>query len=187
MRASYDVVIIGGAAIGSSIAFFLSRSTTFSGSVLVLEKDLSYTKCSTTLSLASIRQQFSTPVNILASAFSIDFIKKARAKFGTPGDIGFDESGYLITASSHGATALRANYKIQHALGTESALLSPEQIAQRFPWMSTKGIGLACLGLSGEGLFDPYSLLNLYISEANPEVSIIWRPKCQALMCQMVK
>ena len=56
IKNSYDVVIIGGAAIGSATAFFLIRHAGFSGSVLVIEKDPGYTKCSTTLSMSSIRQ-----------------------------------------------------------------------------------------------------------------------------------
>ena len=166
MKKSYDVVIIGGAAIGSATAFFLSRDKAFSGSILVIEKDPSYSKCSTTLSLASIRQQFSTPANILASAFGIDFIKKAPSEFGRLGDIGFKESGYLIMASEDGTNALRANRKIQSSLGAKNVLLSPEEITKRYPWMSTGGVKLGCLGLSGEGWFDPHALLNLYISEA---------------------
>ena len=117
MRASYDVVIIGGAAIGSATAFFLSRSTTFSGSVVVIEKDPSYTKCSTTLSLASIRQQFSTPSNILASAFGIDFIKRAPFEFGKLGDIGFKESSPQIPSSFQASDGLYSNY-ILLTLGT---------------------------------------------------------------------
>ena len=69
-------------------------------------------------------------------------------------------------ASNDGTTALRANREIQCSLGAKNVLLSPEEITQHFPWMSSRGVTLGCLGLSGEGWFDPHSLLNLYISEA---------------------
>lgn len=166
IKNSYDVVIIGGAAIGSATAFFLIRHAGFSGSVLVIEKDPGYTKCSTTLSMSSIRQQFSTPTNILASAFGVEFIKQAKSEFGALGDVSFCENGYLIMASHAAADALRANHEIQCSLGADNVLLTPDEISERFPWMSDEAVALGCLGLSGEGWFDPHSLLNLYITEA---------------------
>ena len=166
IKNTYDVVIIGGAAIGSATAFFLNRHAGFSGSVLVIEKDPGYTKCSTTLSMSSIRQQFSTPANILASAFGVEFIKQAKSEFGVLGDVSFCENGYLIMASHAAADALRANHEIQCSLGADNVLLNPDEISGRFPWMSDEAVALGCLGLSGEGWFDPHSLLNLYITEA---------------------
>jgi len=166
IKNTYDVVIIGGAAIGSATAFFLNRHAGFRGSVLVIEKDPGYTKCSTTLSMSSIRQQFSTPANILASAFGVEFIKQAKSEFGGLGDVSFCENGYLIMASHAAAGALRANHEIQRSLGANNVLLTPDEISERFPWMSDEAVALGCLGLSGEGWFDPHSLLNLYITEA---------------------
>ncbi len=166
MKSAYDVVIIGGAAIGSATAFFLTRQAGFDGSVLVIEKDPGYTRCSTTLSMASIRQQFSTPANILASAFGVEFIKSAIFEFGDHGDVGFKENGYLILATAAGEATLRGNHEVQTNLGADNVLLSPDEITRRFPWMSAEGLALGCLGLSGEGWFDPHALLNLYITEA---------------------
>ena len=169
MNASYDVVIIGGAAIGSATAFFLTRHPSFDGSVLVLEKDPSYTQCSTTLSMASIRQQFSTPANILASAFGVEFIKNTVSEFGVEFDLSFRENGYLILASDAGTETLRGNHDIQTGLGADNVLLTPDEIRARFPWMSTDGLAMGCLGLSGEGWFDPHALLNLFRTQARAQ------------------
>ena len=43
----YDVVIIGGAMIGSSLAWFLSDNKDFDGSILVIERDPNYEFAST--------------------------------------------------------------------------------------------------------------------------------------------
>ena len=53
-RASYDTVIIGGAVMGSSLAYWLSENPDHDGTVLVVEPDPTYEKSSTTLSEASI-------------------------------------------------------------------------------------------------------------------------------------
>jgi glycine/D-amino acid oxidase-like deaminating enzyme len=65
------VVVVGGAVIGSAIAYFLADCDDFDGTVLVVERDPSYAGCSTALSVGSIRQQFSTPENIEISKFGV--------------------------------------------------------------------------------------------------------------------
>src|SRR5437588_13043609 len=96
---SYDVVIVGGAAVGSSVAYFLTHDLEFSGSVAVIERDPTYACAATTLSAASIRQQFSTPENIRMSRFGIGFFGELKERFGTDADIAFRERGYLLLAS----------------------------------------------------------------------------------------
>jgi glycine/D-amino acid oxidase-like deaminating enzyme len=47
-HASYDVVIVGGAIIGSSVAWWLSRDPDFQGRILVIERDPTYEHASNT-------------------------------------------------------------------------------------------------------------------------------------------
>ena len=62
-HASYDVVIVGGAIMGSSAAWWLSRNPDFSGRILVVERDPTYAQASTTGTASCIRHQYSNPVN----------------------------------------------------------------------------------------------------------------------------
>ena len=75
----FDVVIVGGAAVGSAAAYFLAAHPQFDGRLLVLEQDFSYQRCATTLSVASVRHQFSTPENIRMSMFGSEFIRRGSA------------------------------------------------------------------------------------------------------------
>ena len=89
------------------------------------------------------------------------FLKSAKETLAVDGegpDLPFVENGYLYLASAAGADALRANHATQSAEGADVALLSPEQVSARFPFLDTDGVALASLGLSGEGWFDAYSL-----------------------------
>ena len=73
-RGSYDVIIIGGAIMGSSAAWFLSQNPDFNGSILVVEKDQKYEFCSTAHTTSCMRQQFSTKLNVEISQFAADFV-----------------------------------------------------------------------------------------------------------------
>ena len=55
MKPQHDVVIVGGAVIGSSVAYFLTANPDFNGTVLVVERDPTYRFASTSLSSSSIR------------------------------------------------------------------------------------------------------------------------------------
>lgn len=157
-----DVVIVGGAAIGSSAAYFLAAQPDFSGSVLVLEQDFSYAQCATALSAASIRHQFSTPDNIRMSQFGTQFIRQIADYLVVDGqvpDVGFHEGGYLFLASSAGQGVLQANHAVQRSLGVDVALLSPAQLQARLPWLATGDLCAGSLGLSGEGWLDAYGLM----------------------------
>ena len=77
-KASYDVVIIGGAMIGSAIAWNLSADPTFDGSVLVVERDPTYAFSGTSRTNSCMRQQFSTEVNIRISQYGAEFLKNFR-------------------------------------------------------------------------------------------------------------
>ena len=157
----YDVVIIGGAAVGSSVAYFLTHDLDFSGSIAVIERDPTYARAATTLSAASIRQQFSTPENIRMSAFGIAFFRALKTRFGPEADIGLRERGYLLLASETGRDVLAANHVLQQAEGADIALLDREALADEFRWLKTSDLSLGAFGRTGEGWFDAHSLLGL--------------------------
>ena len=169
MPKTYDVVIAGGAVMGSSTAYHLAADRGFQGRVLVVERDFSYARCATTLSAGSIRQQFSTRINIEVSLFGIAFIRslpETLAVEGEPAELPFHEGGYLFLASPAGAEQLKANHDLQTGLGADILLLEPEGLEDRFPWLDCGGIAAGCWGRSGEGWFDGHTLLQAFRRKA---------------------
>jgi len=157
-----DVLIVGGAAVGSSAAFFLASQPDFQGKVLVLEQDFSYEKCATTLSAASIRHQFSTPENIRLSQFGSHFLKNISDYLTVDGEVpevSFHERGYLFLATASGQGILQSNHRVQKAEGVDVDLLTPQQLKARYDWMNMDDLVAGSLGNAGEGWLDAYSLM----------------------------
>lgn len=165
-----DLVIVGGAIIGSSVATFLAMRPDWAGRIVVVERDPTYRTASTTLSAASIRLQFSTPLNIEISRFGVQLIKELDRWLGIDGappqEIDFIEGGYLFLATSSGQSILQANHAIHREHGLQVALLDPDQLRDRFPWLEVDGLAAGSLGLADEGWFDAYALLQAFRRKA---------------------
>ncbi|HTV70800.1 MAG TPA: FAD-binding oxidoreductase [Rhizobiaceae bacterium] len=159
--ARYDVVIIGGAIVGSSVAYYL-REAGFTGSIALIERDPQFAYAATTLSCASIRQQFSIAENIRLSQFTLGLFRRLKEEFGADADIGFREKGYLILASETGLPVLEANHQTQKAEGTDILLEDAAALTKRFSWLSTEGIVAGAYGRTGEGWFDAHAMLALF-------------------------
>jgi FAD-dependent oxidoreductase domain-containing protein 1 len=157
----FDVVIVGGAAIGSAVAYFLLHDLGFDGTVAVIERDPTYARAATTLSAASIRQQFSTPENIRMSRFGVAFFDGLKLRFGRGASVGYRAGGYLLLADAAGRDVLAANHTVQQAEHADIVLMEAAELKTRFPWLETSDLAAGAYGRSGEGCFDPHSLLQL--------------------------
>lgn len=157
----YDIVIIGGAIVGSSVAYYL-REQGFSGTIALVERDPQFAHAATTLSMASIRQQFSIPENIRLSQFTLKLFRRLKEEFGADADIGFREGGYLILAGEDGLPILKSNHEAQMAEGADIVLEDADALVRRFPWLSTEGISAGAYGRTGEGWFDAHAMLTLF-------------------------
>lgn len=147
-----SVLILGGGAIGSAVAAFLAREPGWSGRITVLERDPTYALASSSRSAASIRQQFSTPLNIALSRFGLDYLR-ARP------EAELHERGYLYLAPPAGAEALRELHALQTAAGADIELMDASALSARWPWLATQDLALGTWGRTGEGWFDGWGLL----------------------------
>ncbi len=153
-----DVVVIGGAVMGSSVAYWLTLLQP-GLDVLVVEPDTTFARAATALSVASIRQQFTTAVNVEISRFGIGFIRDLKARMGL--DLGLKEQGYLFLSQTEaGAQTLRAVAQMQRDHGAATEVWTPEQIQARFPWLEVGDLTAGSFGTQGEGWFDNMGLLS---------------------------
>ena len=154
---TYDVVLIGGAMMGSSTAWWLSQRNDFTGRILVVERDPSYEFASTSRTNSCIRQQFSTEINIRISQFGAEFIKGFRDFIKDPEapDITLQSYGYMYLADTpEFAEILRQCQSIQSALGAGTRLMTPEEIADEYPFYNLDGVLLGSHNPVDEGYFD---------------------------------
>jgi sarcosine oxidase subunit beta len=167
-----DVVIIGGGIVGSSIAWHLTHAGC--KSVLVIERESSQGKGSTGKSMGGVRAQFSTPVNIQMSLYSIPFYANFEEVVGHPAD--YRPQGYLFLATkdSH-LSYLRDNFERQTKLGLKSArLLDADEIRTMLPQLRSDDVlgGSFC---STDGFVDPYSVMNGFMASAAEHGATLWK------------
>ncbi len=167
-----DVVIIGGGIVGSSIAYHLTAAGC--RNVLVIERESAQGKGSTGKSMGGVRAQFSTPVNIQMSLYSIPFYATFDERLGFPCD--YRPQGYLFCATSNQhMNYLRANYEKQIAMGLKNVrLISGNEIRDMLPQLRANDIigGSFC---STDGFVDPYSAMVGFITWAVDHGATIWK------------
>ncbi len=161
------IVIIGGGVMGAATACFLARDHGIAATVL--ERDPTYARASSALSASSIRQQFSTAVNIALSQWSLAFMRRVGDELALDGErphIGLVEPGYLYLADTAGSEVLQANHVVQQAAGAAVELLAPAALRERFPWLAVDDLALGAHGVTGEGWFDGPALMQAFRRKA---------------------
>jgi len=172
MARSADVVIIGAGIVGSSIAFHLTEAGCTN--VLVVERETRQGLGSTGKSMGGVRAQFSTPVSIQMSLYSIPFYASFEEQLGYPCD--YRPQGYLFCATSEKQMAyLRANYAQQVEMGLKNVrVIEGAEINGMFPQMRSDDIigGTFC---STDGFVDPYSAMIGFMTWATEHGAKLWK------------
>ncbi|NIO03392.1 MAG: FAD-dependent oxidoreductase [Proteobacteria bacterium] len=167
MHSNYDVLIVGGGIIGSSIAYNLMNDE-FSGTVAVFEKDPTYEFSSTTLSAGGIRRQFSTEVNIRISQYGVQFYEQFDEAMSVDGERAhgeFHQRGYLFLANEKNWPLMEQHHEFQTSLGVKVDLLSSEETLKIIPHLNTEDLVGASFS-AGDGYLDPYGTLQGYAKKA---------------------
>jgi sarcosine oxidase subunit beta len=167
-----DVVIIGGGIVGSSIAWHLTAAGC--KNVLVIERESAQGKGSTGKSMGGVRAQFSTPVNIQMSLYSIPFYARFEKTLGHPS--GYRDQGYLFLATKDSHLAyLRSNFERQQALGLKTVrMMEAAEITGMLPQLRSGDVlgGSFC---STDGFVDPYSAMTGFMARAVEHGATLWK------------
>lgn len=167
---SYDVVIVGGAMMGASAAWFLSDDKDFDGKVLVVDRDLTYENTSTMHTNSCMRQQFSGALNVRISQFAADFVKNLPRYMGNDDrvpDLSIRSFGYMYLADNEGfADVLRESQQVQVAAGAATQLMTPEEIKAAYPFYNVDDIVLGSINLVDEGFWDATAVFDWWRKSA---------------------
>ncbi len=121
-----NVVIAGGGVIGSAMALWLAKRGV--RDIQVIDLDLAGIYASSELNAGGARATWWQPINIETCRMTLDFFRSQKDLFG------FRESGYLwLYDDPERFSIARTKLPLQQASGLEVELLSPDEIATRFP------------------------------------------------------
>ncbi|MGQ7847449.1 NAD(P)/FAD-dependent oxidoreductase [Granulosicoccus sp. 3-233] len=164
LKSSYDVVIVGGAMYGSSVAWFLTDNPDFNGSILVVERDPSYEFASTSHTNSCMRQQFSNETNIRVSQFAAEFVKNFRHFMGDDDRVPeprLHSFGYMYLADNEDfARTLKESQQVQQRLGAGTRYMTPADIHKEYPFYFLDDIMAGNHNLIDEGYFDGNTLFD---------------------------
>ena len=157
----FDVAVIGGGVVGCSTAHFI-KTMSPGVAVAVIEPDPTYEFASTLRASGGCRVQFSRPENIEMSKFGIDFIRGFASRMAIDGSdppqVDWVEGGYLLIVPPQATAMLERNVALQRAMGCEVDLLTPRELALRFPSMNVADLGAGAHS-PRDGWCDPNGLL----------------------------
>lgn len=165
MSETCDILIAGGAIMGSSLAFWLSRDLGFSGRIVVVECDPTYARAASSLSHSSIRQQFGQPVNIAISQFAAEFIHDFRdlMEDDEAPEVMLQSFGYLYLADMpQFAAHLEGQVALQNREGAATRLLSRDELAARYPFYALDDILCGSINTVDEGYFDGATIFDWF-------------------------
>ena len=148
-----DVVVIGAGVMGAASAWRLAER----GLKVVVLEQASPASGSTGRSAAGVRTQFLTETNILLAHHSIQ-------EYAAMPESGYQPAGYLILVPEVLWADHQAGVAIQHRLGLQTEVLTPEE-AQSQAGFLQDGLG-GCTYAASDGFVDPHTLTFEYVRRA---------------------
>ena len=160
-----DVVVVGGGAIGLAVARALAAAGL--DRTVVLEKEPAVGQGSTARANGGVRAQFTTPINVAFSTYSIAEFERLAREYGDL--LGFHQVGYLfVTGTEAGEAELRAAMDLQRSLGVDTEWLTPEEIGRKAPLLRFDGLRGGTFH-ARDGFLDPHGAVQAFRAECPPD------------------
>ena len=151
---------------GASAAWYISNNEDFDGSILVVERDLTYQYSSTMHTNSCMRQQFSTELNVRISQYAAEFVKNIRDHMCADDlvpELSIQNFGYMYFADNEdSANVLRENQKVQLSAGAATQLIDSSEIKRKYPFYNVDDIVLGSINLVDEGYWDGTALFDAW-------------------------
>ncbi len=155
-----EVVVVGGGAIGTSIAFHLAEAGV---DVCLLERD-ALSSGSTSRAAGGIRTQFSDPLNIAMGLRGVEAFSRFAERPG--GEIDFRQVGYLFLLDHPEDVAVfERSVAVQNELGAPSRLVDADEAAMLSPLAGLEGV-LAATFCALDGHASPEAVAQGYATGA---------------------
>ena len=162
----YDIVIVGGGVIGSSTAYHLMAAERLK--VAVVEKDPTYARASTPLSIGNVRTQFNLKENIQISQYAYEFMENFEEKMEVDGvrpKISWHREGNLFLVEDQGRALAENDMALQKRLGCNVAWWPRDEMKKRMAQCNLDNYVGATYG-PDDGIMDPYAVLMGYKTKA---------------------
>lgn len=158
-----DIVVIGGGVIGTSVAYQLAKRGV--RKIVLVEREKFFGMGSTGKATGGVRYQFSTPLNIQLSLYSLNVIEHFQEIFGVSCD--YRPIGYLfLLTQPEELPIFRASLELQHQQGVPwSRWLEPDQVRPLVPLMRTDDV-LGATFCPKDGLADPNTINQTFAKAA---------------------
>lgn len=167
MRDNIDIIIIGGGIMGSATAYSLLLADKRL-KVVVMEKDFSYTRASTALSMSNARIQFSLKENVQISRYAFEKLERFEEEMEV-GErhprIGFKREGNLFVVDEKRLESATSAFQMQKDQGCDVLWQNPEEIVAQYPLYNMNGYVGGSFGPQ-DGYFDAYATLMGYKTKA---------------------
>lgn len=156
-----DVVILGGGAIGVSIAWNLARKGV--QNIVVLERG-EFGSGSSAKPLGGVRANFSDPANITLGQRSLEIFRNFKKDFGI--DIGLRKVGYLFLArTEEEASGLSFATSVQNELGINSRNITAEEALELNPYLDPEVLVAGAFS-PDDGYAQPARVVEGYVKAA---------------------
>jgi glycine/D-amino acid oxidase-like deaminating enzyme len=167
---SFDVVVLGGGAVGCATLFHLTR---LGARALLLERG-ALAEGTTAQSSGILRSYYSVRPNVAVAQAALAMFRDFRALLeDEEADCGHVRTGYLAVApEGPAAAALAATIAAQQELGIAARLVTVEEARAIHPWIELSDIALC--GFEEEaGFADPYMTAQAFARAARRRGAIV--------------